>query len=203
MIFECCELTFRGEDYDIQLSEEDRRFAREFVGRAGIGGEERVVGLNCGGGAAFANKMWGAAQCIEFVRRVRAHTGARVLLFGAARERETLRQIRTALHGEAVDTGARNTLKQFQALLGRCDVVVTGDSLGMHLALAEKRRLVVLFGPTCANEIELYGRGEKIVSPSACVPCYRRDCRRTPTCMEGITPDLVVAAVERQLKRMG
>ncbi len=98
-------------------------------------------------------------------------------------------------------TNARtdNSIRQFQALIGRCDLIVSGDSLGMHLAIAEKRPVVVLFGPTCPQEIELYGRGEKIVSPLACAPCYRAECDRGPTCMQAIEPETVVAAVKRWL----
>lgn len=200
VIFECCGLTFQGEDYDLCLSETEREFAADFRRQLQISPGELLVGLNCGGGAAFANKMWGPSQCLEFVRLVRAQLGARVLLFGAARERDTLRMIAAAAGGAAVDTGTGNTVKQFQALIGLCDVVVTGDSLGMHLALAEKRRTVALFGPTCASEIEMYGRGEKIASSLPCAPCYRRECQRSPTCMEAIEPRTVLAAVERQLQ---
>jgi len=78
-------------------------------------------------------------------------------------------------------------------------VVVTGDSLGMHLAIAEKRPVVALFGPTCPQEIELYGRGEVITATSHCAPCYRADCSRNPTCMQAIEPGPVVAAVKRWL----
>ena len=41
------------------------------------------------------------------------------------------------------------------------DVVVCSDTLGMHLAIALKKKIVVLFGPTCPQEIDLYGRGVK------------------------------------------
>ena len=99
--------------------------------------------------------------------------------------------------------GTGNTIRQFQALLARCAVVVTGDSLGMHLAIAEKRPVVVLFGPTCAAEIELYGRGEVITAASHCAPCYRAECARNPSCMQAIEAGPVVAAVKRWLKRAG
>ena len=199
IIFECCDLRFEGEDYCLPLADDARARAQAFWAEAHVPGGETVIGLNCGGGAAFANKMWGAEQCLDFIHALRRVTRARVALFGAERERPTIEAVKTSLPDEVIDTGTDNGLKGFQALLARCEVVVTGDSLGMHLALAEKRRVVILFAPTCAAEIETYGRAEKIVTPLACAPCYRPVCDRSPTCLEAIDIREVVAAVGRQL----
>ncbi len=69
--------------------------------------------------------------------------------------------------------------------------MVTGDTTALHLAIGLKKKVVALFGPTCAQEIELYGRGEKILSPVSCAPCYRRKCDIAPNCMEAITAEEV------------
>ncbi len=92
-----------------------------------------------------------------FLDKLLKELPCRVMLFGAERERATIEQILAAKRPNVLSAGTGNTIRQFQALLARCAVVVTGDSLGMHLAIAEKRPVVALFGPTCAQEIELYG----------------------------------------------
>jgi len=70
----------------------------------------------------------------------------------------------------------------------------------MHVALALKRRVVVLFGPTSAAEIELYGLGEKIVPQMECLACYKAGCNFVPNCMDLISVEMVARAVERQLR---
>jgi heptosyltransferase-2 len=70
-------------------------------------------------------------------------------------------------------------------------LVISGDTLTLHIAVALKRNLVALFGPTCAQEIELYGRGEKIVSPIECAPCYKKICNKRPNCMDLIDLDKI------------
>ena len=162
-----------------------------------------VVGLNLGGGSAFANKMWNARCATAFLDALMKELPCKVLLFGAERERATIEQILAAGRPNVLSAGTGNTIRQFQALLARCAVVVTGDSLGMHLAIAEKRPVVALFGPTCAQEIELYGRGEVIAAPSHCAPCYRPECARNPSCMQEIEAGPVVAAVKRWLNGRG
>jgi heptosyltransferase-2 len=69
----------------------------------------------------------------------------------------------------------------------------------MHLAIAQKRRMVVVFGPTSAAEIDLYGLGEKVVPDMSCLTCYKSSCDFVPNCMDLISTDMVERAVIRQL----
>ena len=199
IIFEVCRLPYSREEYEIPLPEQERERAQEALGNMGIAPDDAVIGLNLGGGAMFANKMWAAPQCVDFLRRLRERVPCKVLLFGAERERAKMDAILADGLSDVFSTGLANPLRRFQALLGQCRVLVGGDTLGMHLAIAERVPQVVLFGPTCAREIELYGRGETLESPHDCKPCYRKSCGKAPTCMEAIDPDSVVAAVERLL----
>jgi ADP-heptose:LPS heptosyltransferase len=57
----------------------------------------------------------------------------------------------------------------------------------MHLAIALKRKAVVLFGPTCPQEIELYGRGSRMFKGISCSPCYKQTCPDA-RCMKEISP---------------
>jgi heptosyltransferase-2 len=100
-----------------------------------------------------------------------------------------------------IDGGCENTLGQFAGLVNLCDLVVTGDTTALHLAVGLRKKVVALFGPTCAQEIELYGRGEKIVSLLTCAPCYRRSCSRSPNCMEAISVEEVLRTINRLLDR--
>jgi len=76
-------------------------------------------------------------------------------------------------------------------------VVVTGDTLAMHLAVALGKKAVVLFGPTSHTEIELYNRGEKIYSDMDCLVCYRQRCDKSPDCMEKIAADRVFKTIKK------
>lgn len=199
IIFECIKLPYNKDEYAIQIDDAALGFADDLIAALGIKPEDAVIGLNLGGGNAFAHKMWRAAEAIEFLSSLQDEVPHKTLLFGAKRERRTVEEIMEAGLENVFRTGANNTIPQFQALLGKCDVVVTGDSLGMHLAMAEKRPVVTLFGPTCPQEIEFYGRGEPIRSTMSCLPCYRAKCEGSPNCMQAIDRREVVAAVKRWL----
>jgi heptosyltransferase-2 len=77
--------------------------------------------------------------------------------------------------------------------------VVTGDTLALHVALGLEKRVVALFGPTSAAEIDLYGLGSKVVAPLDCVCCYNPVCDRSPSCMDSIGAERVYEQVVEQL----
>src|SRR5205814_9082077 len=113
-------------------------------------------------------------------------------------ERARNARLKAASTDAVRDPGCDNAVRHFAALVAHCDVVVTGDTLAMHMALALGRRAVVLFGPTSAPEIDLYGLGEKVVPKMACLSCYKMSCDFVPNCMDLISTDMVVQAVVRQ-----
>jgi len=131
---------------------------------------------------------------VELARRLTQHNGWRVAVLGGPDEAERNRHI-AAMCPEVVETGTGHSELEFAALIQRCDVVVTGDTMAMHVAIAGDVPCVALFGPTCEQEITLYGHGEKLVTSLPCSPCYRRACERSPSCMDSISTDRVLEAV--------
>ena len=57
--------------------------------------------------------------------------------------------------------------------------IFSSDSLGMHLAIAQRVPSVSFFAPTSADEINTFGFGEKVVSLSADYCSYRPDADNT------------------------
>jgi heptosyltransferase-2 len=196
LIYEAVGLTYRGERARLYPSAADQARAARRWRALGVGGEAVVVGLNTGAGRVFANKSWSADQFVALARRVREKHGWQIALLGGPEERALNARIAAVCPG-VVDTGCDHSELEFAALVARCNVVVTGDTMAMHVASAAEVPCVVLFGPTCHQEIDLCGRGEKIVTELSCAPCYRRACDETPSCMDSITVERVCAAVKR------
>ncbi|MAG79015.1 hypothetical protein CMI40_01420 [Candidatus Pacearchaeota archaeon] len=59
----------------------------------------------------------------------------------------------------------KKSLKEHIDEINNCELIVCGDTLGMHLALALKKKLVILFNCTPPQEIYDYNRAIKIISP--------------------------------------
>jgi ADP-heptose:LPS heptosyltransferase len=201
LIYEVAELKYRKDEYLLFLSPEDTAFAEGFSQNAGFKKGEVVVGLNTGAGGVFANKAWTPEGYGGLIQKLNREPKTRLLLLGGPGERERNRRILELAKGAVLDTGCENTLGQFAALIQLCDLVVTGDTTALHLAIGLKKKVVALFGPTCAQEIEFYGRGEKILSPAPCAPCYRRSCPVTPNCMDAISVEEVMKKIRNLLPR--
>ena len=102
-----------------------------------------------------------------------------------------------------IDTGTANSLTAFPGVVDACDIVVTSDSLAMHIAIALGKRVVAIFGSTTPHEVDLYDRGEKVVTDFECSPCYLKTCDKSPTCMQALRGATVGEAVLRQLAELG
>ncbi|MAF66471.1 MAG: hypothetical protein CMJ84_12545 [Planctomycetes bacterium] len=164
-----------------------------------------LIGLNTGAGGRWESKQLTVETTVELAVRIGRARGGRVvfLLLGGPEESERNRRLARELSaGESpvrvVDTGCDNGLLDFAALVDLCDLLVTSDSLALHMAVARRVACVCFFAPTSAAEIELYGSGEKVVSTAADVCSYRPDADRST-----LSAERIAAAVGRVLTARG
>lgn len=185
--------------YVFELTEAERARGRAHLERLGVDPSRPVIGLNTGAGQRWQLKQWREEGYLELVERLAKRHAAQFVLLGGPEERERHQRLTARSKIPLIDTGCDNSVRHFAAIVGACSLVVAGDTLAMHLALALKRRAVILFGPTSSAEIEMYGLGEKIIPQMDCLVCYKPTCDFVPNCMDLISTNMVEAAVERQL----
>jgi heptosyltransferase-2 len=184
--------------YVLRLRDTEVAKGASHLAALGVDTTRPIVGLNTGAGGRWPLKQWRVDGFMSVIDTLGAE-GVQFLLLGGPSEAARNEQIRRDARGLVFDPGSENPVRHFAALVGSCDVVVTGDTLAMHIALALERRTIVLFGPTSAPEIELYNLGEKIVPDMTCLSCYKTACDFSPNCMDLIGADAVIGAVRRQL----
>lgn len=200
IIFEIAGLEYGGEEYLLNLSEAQKEMSEALTKRFGIRRCDVVIGFNTGCGDAFQGKKWTIANYLRLGAAVKNNLGAKILLLGGPSEVERNSIIRKKAGFPLVDTGCANSLKDFVSIVNLCDLVVSGDTVAMHIAIALKKKVVALFGPTVPQEIDMYGRGKKIFLNTSCSPCYKRICDRAYLCMEKIDPETVFKKIEGLLK---
>jgi lipopolysaccharide heptosyltransferase III len=188
--------------YVLDLREQELEGARAHLANLGIDPHLPIVGLNTGAGERWELKQWRLSGFRQLIAQLHQGPRVQVVLLGGRSERSRHEQLRQMDGISVVDTGNDNALRHFAALIACCDVIVSGDTLAMHIALATKRRVVVLFGPTSNSEIELYELGEKVIPKMDCLVCYKERCDYVPNCMDLISADAVQEAIYRQLRRV-
>lgn len=187
------------DDYHLDISEEDQETADNLFRQQGLVPGDPIVGINTGAGGVFVNKDWTFFGYVDLIRELEREK-IPVVLLGGDRESRRVSELHRRFRSPYVkDVGTNHPLGVFSALAANCRVIVTGDTLGMHVGLSVKTRVVAIFGSTQPHEIEMFGRGEKVITPIECSPCYRRSCDIHPSCMELIGHEIVMGAVTRQL----
>jgi lipopolysaccharide heptosyltransferase II len=78
-----------------------------------------------------------------------------------------------------------------------CRLLISSDSLGLHIAFAFDRKVVGLFGPTDPSEIYLYNESVVVRSDCGCkkMPCWSPGCLTGLNCMDHLDLDDIVAKV--------
>jgi heptosyltransferase-2 len=194
IIHEVAEVPYARDEYVFVLPDEAADKARLFFKRHRIPRRRPAIGLNTGAGTKFETKQWPASHYLRLISSLTQKMKANVFLLGGPRERDLNRLLARKSGARVYDTGTDNSLLEFAGFISLLDLIVTSDTLGMHLAIALKKPTVALFGPTCPQEIDLYGRGTKLFEGIDCSPCYKPTCPET-VCMSAITPDRVFAEI--------
>lgn len=200
-LFQLAGLKYAGERPQLVLTPKEQEWGTAFAKKNRLSRFKKIVGFNIGSGGRWPMKRWrldGFAWLARTLRRKHPQVG--VLLYGGPEEKELMPSLARRLKGACIPTGTQNTLRQFASLVDLCQVMVTGDTLALHVAVALNKRLVAYFGPTSDVEIDLYGSGEKVLPISSCQDYYQGECTQKVSCMDNLKEKDMLAAVERQIK---
>jgi heptosyltransferase-2 len=162
----------------------------------GACGPRRKVGFNTGCSMAYPHKKLSLEVQAEAIRSISDVLCEPVLLLGGPEDRERNTALVKELGDMAEFSPTDQGIRRGAAEVDRCDVVVTGDSLGMHMAIALDKHVVAWFGPTCPQEIDLYGRGVKLLADVACAPCWKPECEEPTMCWDKVAPEWITTAVQ-------
>ncbi len=202
LLAEAWKLEYRNDDYVLVLTEEEKGFCAGFRKKMKVKPGQKVVGLNTGCSALYPLKKMTVDQHVVLVRKLaEAVPGVRILLLGGKDETEQNRVISRRTGGTAVPTPTDEGLRRGILYENACDIVVSGDTLGMHIAIGLKKWVIAWFGLSCSAEINLYGRGEKILTAAECAPCWKKTCERQD-CLDMLDLDAIVRAVKNGITRL-
>jgi ADP-heptose:LPS heptosyltransferase len=196
-------LGYRRDEYSIVLSPEELDFCEEYRKQVGLSpahaeSRELVVGFNTGCSELYPNKKMTIEQHVSLINRLSMVPGIRLVLVGGPedtmRNAEIVRQVGEKVISTPTTEGVRRGL----CYVNVCDVVISGDSFGMHAAVGLKKHVIVWFGVSSAAEVDLYERGMKLVPEGLeCSPCWRRTCPYNLECISMIDQNAIVREVER------
>jgi len=172
-----------------------RRWAADFLAGAGAPPGAPLVAFQLG--ASRPVRRWPAAHFVALARALHAAIGARFLLCGGGGDRPVANEIAAALGSLAIDACGRSSIAGLGALLERADVLVTGDTGPMHMAVAVGTPVVALFfGPALPFDTGPYAADHVCLHAEvACAPCDHNVTCLEPFCRDTLAPAAVAEAV--------
>jgi ADP-heptose:LPS heptosyltransferase len=154
-----------------------------------------IVGVNADASGRWERKRWNAAY-VERLVEMAARDGFGVMLFGGPALSQRNRELARRYPGVAVAYDSSGDPTRLIAGVALCGVLLTGDTLAMHVAWGLGIPVVALFGPTSSAEIDLAPSDRKLAATDLdCLGCYLKTCSVDPHCMDRLVPETVYDVV--------
>ncbi len=181
LMYEILGLEYKKQEPILVLDKKGLDFGKRFAEKNNIKENDLVIGINTGAGGRWQDKKLSIEETAELIDKLNKELkNAKLLLFGGPEEKERNEKIKNMAKTKIIYAGCNNSLMEFASLANLCNILVTSDSLTLHIGIALKKKIIVFFYPTSASEIELYSRGIKIIGKGKSYCSYETKCKYPP-----------------------
>ena len=205
IIHEAFELEYNMDEYSFAFDEEEQTFIDNYKKEIKYNTKKTYVGFNTGCSNLFPNKKMTIKQHVQLINELGKDKDKMIVLLGGREDTERNLQILDSvsknLKHKIISTPTTLGLRRGACFMDICDLVISGDSFGMHMAIALRKYVIVWFGLSCATEIELYGRGEKLIPEGLeCSPCWKKVCPYNLECIDMIDLNRIITLTRNYKK---
>jgi len=184
----------------INVQPECVEYCDELIQDAGYTNTGPLVAVQAG--ASQGKRQWAPEKFVRLIQILVNQHNARVVLTGSAKERGIIDPIVAGCASpNVVSVAGKTSVPQLAALLKKADILVTGDTGPMHMAVAVETAVVSMFLASAFGfETGPYSEGNLVLQPViGCGPCNpNKPCAR-PDCHDTISPELMAYLTMRRL----
>ena len=186
----------------IQVADKELEYCREMIAQAGFTNKGPLIAVQAG--ASQAKRQWAPARFAELINLLVKNLDARVVLTGTKKELSIIEPIKAMCPSPNVFVAAGKTnIPQVAALLKLCQLLISGDTGPMHIAVAAGTPVLAMFlASAFAFETGPYSEGNIVLQPTVgCCPCNpNKLCSRTEDCHGTIEPAMIADLAARRLQ---
>ena len=170
MFFETSCLEIEDKSYMLNVNPKTEKYIENFKYNRGIKEDEKIIGINIGSAERWPSKMLDVKSIVKLVKEIDSKTSFRPLILVGPLEKKLGKdkQIIKELNKENIQfyiNDSDNTLDEFISIINLCELIVTGDTMSMHIGIAIKKKVIALFYCTPPWEIDSNENLIKISSP--------------------------------------
>ncbi len=177
-------------DISLNVANDRRADAKEFLAQNGIDLSKKVIALGVGSANSRA-KRWMPEGYASLNDLLRNEIGAEVVLIGSTDELDISEQVADLSQNKPIILTGKTTLAEAVAVLSEVDLHVSNDTGLAHIAAAVGTQTLTIFGPTNPRTTAPWNSEIIVRSDVECAPCMLRDCPIDHPCMMLITPEFV------------
>ncbi|HRI47660.1 MAG TPA: glycosyltransferase family 9 protein [Ignavibacteriaceae bacterium] len=193
---ETFEIDYLKDDYTFNFTDDEVDFQNNYKTENGISDNDFVIGFNTGCSTLFPNKKMTVEQHIFLIDKLLSFNLFKIVLVGGPEDTERNNKIAEKFGSKIINTPTNLGLRKGACFENLADVIITGDSFGMHMAIALKKYVIAWFGLSCWTEIELYERGVKLFNNDLhCSPCWKKSCPYNLECIQMIDLNRIIEEV--------
>ena len=187
-------LDYSRDDYVFSFTGSEMRFIEKYREETGISAGDEVIGFNTGCSLLFPNKKMTVEQHLALIEKFLSYNRFKIMLLGGPEDEERNKEISDTFPGRVINTPTVGGVRKGACYESIPQLIITGDSFGMHLAIALKKYVIAWFGLSCWSEIDLYDRGVKLFPQNLfCAPCWKKVCPYNLECIQMIDLERIVS----------
>ncbi len=195
-------LGISSQDAGLELwpTEEDKSYIDEFLGSQWMISKQKIVGINLNASARWDTKSWPLSHIIKLCEEL-CRRDIRIIVTGTQRDAAGANALSNVLKNPKfiINACGKTTVNQLACLIKKCDAYISADSAPLHIAASVGVPFIALFGPTDPRRHLVAAKNHLLIKKDLpCSPCYKPKCK-TKLCMESISAEEVLAAVEKFL----
>jgi len=180
-------------------SAEDAKHMEELLNSQWLSEAQKIVGINISASKRWSTKLWPQ----QYLMRLCEELGLRdirVVITGTAQDLAYAELLVNSLKStKIINACGKTSVNELAVLIKKCHVFISADSSPLHIASAVGTPFIALFGPTDERRHLPPGKNRIVINKDLdCSPCYKTKCR-TKRCMSQITPEEVLAAIDKLL----
>lgn len=195
-------LEFKNDEYVFNFTQDEQNYINDYKSKIGLEPEDKIIGFNTGCSNLFPNKKMTLEQHAILIQKFLNLGEYKIMLLGGPEDTERNEILAKQFSGKIINTPTNEGVRKGACYESIPQVIITGDSFGMHLAIALKKYVVAWFGLSCWTEIELYNRGVKLFPDGLfCAPCWKKVCPYNLECIQMIDLERIVKETVSYFKR--
>ncbi|MEP7147048.1 MAG: glycosyltransferase family 9 protein [bacterium] len=202
IIHETFALNYKRDEYIFNFTDAENEFINNYKEQIKYDSKKIYVGFNTGCSNLFPNKKMTIEQHVKLINDLAKYDNFKMMLLGGNEDTERnlliYESLSKKIQKEIIYTPTNTGIRNGACFMNICDIIISGDSFGMHLAIALKKYVIAWFGLSCWSEIDLYDRGEKLIPVGLeCAPCWKKECPYNLECIQMIDLKKITELVKK------